>query len=95
MIDINDPCYSNYLNVIGNAIVNSKEKTKRLSIKKFQDIDQNKIDIKYNRNELHYTNNKNTANQEIDFSKFEILIDFGTSLTQKDIFGRNPLFIYL
>jgi hypothetical protein len=37
------------------------------------EINLNKIDIKYNRKALHYS-------------------DFGTSLTQKDIFGRNSLF---
>ena len=35
---------------------------------------------------------KKPGNQEIDFSKFSKWMDFGTSLTQKDIFGRNSLF---
>ena len=91
-IDINDPCYKNYLTVIGNAIVNSNEKQIEFLINNFKNIDLNKIDIKFNRNALHYTCMKNSTNQEIDFSKFAKWIDLGTSLTQKDIFGRNPLF---
>ena len=35
---------------------------------------------------------KNSANQEIDFSKFAKYINLGVSLTQKDIYGRNPIF---
>jgi hypothetical protein len=92
VIDINDPCYKNYLTVIGNAIVNSNEKQIDFLLKNFKNINLNKIDIKYNRNALHYSCIKNSANQEIDFSKLAKWMDLGTSLTQKDIFGRNPLF---
>ena len=92
IIDINDPCYKDYLTVIGNAIVNSNEKQIEFLLNNFKNINLNKIDIKFNRNALHYACLKNSANQEIDFSKFAKWINLGTSLTQKDIFGRNPLF---
>ena len=92
IIDINDPCYDNYLTVIGNAIVNSNEMQISFLLNNFKNIDLNKIDIKFNRNALHYACMKNSANQEIDFSKFAKWINLGTSLTQKDIFGRSPLF---
>ena len=92
VIDINDPCYNKYLTVFGNALVNSNEKQIEFLLTNFKNINLNKIDIKYNRNVLHYICMKNSANQEIDFSKFAKYINLGVSLTQKDIFGRNPLF---
>ena len=92
IIDINDPCYDKYLTVFGNAIVNSNEKQIEFLLSNFKNINLNKIDIKYNRNVLHYICMKNSANQEIDFSKFAKYINLGVSLTQKDIFGRNPIF---
>ena len=91
-IDINDPCYKDYLTVFGNAIINSNEKQIEFLLNNFKNINLNKIDIKYNRNVLHYICMKNSANQEIDFSKFAKYINLGVSLTDKDIFGRNPLF---
>ena len=92
VIDINDPCYNKYLTVFGNAIVNSNEKQIEFLLSNFKNINLNKIDIKYNRNVLHYICMKNSANQEIDFSKFAKYINLGVSLTQQDIFGRNPIF---
>ena len=92
VIDINDPCYDKYLTVFGKAIVDSNEKQIEFLLNNFKNINLNKIDIKYNRNVLHYICMKNSANQEIDFSKFAKYINLGVSLTQKDIFGRNPLF---
>ena len=92
VIDLNEPCYDKYLTIIGKAIVNSNEEQIEFLLNNFKNIDLNKIDIKYNRNALHYTCMKNSANQEIDFSKFAKWINLGTSITQKDIFGRNPLF---
>ena len=74
--------------------MNSNEKHIYFLLQNFKNIDLNKIDIKYNINALHYTCIKNSASQEIGFSKFQKSIDFSTSLTQKDIFGRNPLFYY-
>lgn len=35
---------------------------------------------------------RNSPKNEIDFHKYEKYINLGVSLTQKDIFGRNPLF---
>ena len=92
VIDINDPCYDNYLTVFGKAIITSNEKQIEFLLNNFKNIDLNKIDIKHNRNVLHYICMKNSTNQEIDFSKFAKYINLGVSLTQKDIFGRNPLF---
>ena len=92
IIDINDPCYNNYLTIIGNAIVNSNEKQIEFLLNNFKNININKIDIKYNRNALHYICMKDSAKQEIDFKKYEKWLKLGTSLTQKDIFNRNPLF---
>ena len=92
LIDINEPCYDKYLTIIGKAIVNSNEKQIEFLLNNFKNIDLNKIDIKFNRNALHYTCMQNSANQEIDFSKFAKWINLGVSITQKDNFGRNPLF---
>jgi len=91
-IDINDPCYKNYLTIIGNAIVNSNENQIEFLLNNFKNINLNKIDIKFNRNALHYICMKDSAKQEIDFKKYEKWLNLGTSLTQKDIFNRNPLF---
>ena len=92
VVDINDPCYQNYLTALGNAIVNSNEKQIEFLLNNFKNINLNKIDVKFNRNVLHYICMKNSAKQEIDFSKFAKYINLGVSLTQKDIFGRNPIF---
>ena len=92
LVDINDPCFNNYLTVLGNAIVNSNEEEIKFLLNNFKNININKIDIKYNRNALHYCCLQNSSNQEIDFSTFAKWINLGSSLTQKDIFGRNPLF---
>ena len=92
IIDINDPCYNKYLTVFGNAIVNSNEKQIEFLLNNFKNINLNRIDVKFERNVLHYICMKNSANQEIDFSKFAKYINLGVSLTQKDIYGRNPIF---
>ena len=92
VIDINDPCYDKYLTVFGKAIINSNQKQIDFLLENFKNINLNKIDIKHERNVLHYICMKNSANQEIDFSKFAKYINLGVSLTQKDIFGRNPIF---
>ena len=92
VIDINDPCYDRYLTVFGKAVINSDQKQIEFLLTNFKNIDLNKIDVKYNRNVLHYICMKNSANQEIDFSKFAKYINLGVSLTQKDIFGRSPMF---
>ena len=92
IIDINDPCYDNYLTLFGNAIINSNQTQIEFLLNNFKNINLNKIDIKHNRNVLHYICMKNSANQEIDFSKFAKYINLKVSLTQLDIFGRNPLF---
>ena len=70
VIDINDPCYNNYLTIIGNAIVNSNEKQIEFLLNNFKNINLNKIDIKFNRNALHYICMKDSAKQEIDFKKY-------------------------
>ena len=92
IIDINDPCYDNYLTVFGKAVVNSNQNQIEFLLNNFKNINLNKIDIKFERNVLHYICMKNSAKQEIDFSKFAKYINLGVSLTQKDIYGRNPLF---
>ena len=55
-------------------------------------INLNKIDLKYNRNVLHYICMRNSKKNEINFHKFEKYLNLDVSLTQKDILGRNPLF---
>ena len=55
-------------------------------------IDTNNIDLKYNRNALHYTCINTLATDEIDFEIFADLIKAKTSISQKDIYERTPLF---
>ena len=62
-------------------------------LKNFKEkIDTNSIDLKYKRNALHYTCINTKATDEIDFSIFSDLIKSNTSITQKDIYNRTPLF---
>ena len=91
-IDINYPYYDNYLTLFGQAFLDFNNDLIEFYLSNFKNIDLNKIDLKYNRNVLHYICMRNSPKNEIDFHKYEKYINLGVSLTQKDIFGRNPLF---
>ena len=91
-IDINYPYYDNNLTLFGKALVNSNQKLIDFYLNNFKNINLNKIDIKYNRNALHYIYMRNSNKNEINFHKFEKYLNLDVSLTQKDILGRNPLF---
>ena len=91
-IDINYPYYDNNLTLFGKALVNSNQKLIDFYLNNFKNINLNKIDLKYNRNVLHYICMRNSKKNEINFHKFEKYLNLDVSLTQKDILGRNPLF---
>ena len=91
-IDINYPYYDNDLTLFGKAFLDSDEDLIEFYLSNFKNIDLNKIDLEYNRNVLHYICMRNSPKNEINFHKYEKYINLGVSLTQKDIFGRNPLF---
>ena len=91
-IDINYPYYNNYLTLFGKAFLDSNKNLIEFYLSNFKNIDLNKIDIKCKRNILHYVCIKNSTKKELDFNKFSKYLNLGVSLSQKDIFGRNPLF---
>ena len=90
-VDVNYP-YNNYLTLLGKSIIDKNEELINFLLNNFKEINPNKIDIKYNRNALHYICIQNKAREEIDYNKFIKWINLGASLSQKDIFNRNPLF---
>ena len=91
-IDINYPYYNNYLTLFGQALLDSDEELIEFYLNNFKNINLNQIDYKYNRNVLHYICMDNSPKNDMNFHKYEKYINLGVSLTQKDIFGRNPLF---
>ena len=91
-IDINYPYYDNNLTLFGKALVNSNQKLIDFYLNNFKNINLNKINLKNNRNVLHYICMRNSKKNEINFHKFEKYLNLDVSLTQKDILGRNPLF---
>ena len=89
---INYPYYDNNLALFVKALVNSDHKLIDFYLNNFKNINLNKIDLKYNRNVLHYICMRNSNKNEINFHKFEKYLNLDVSLTQKDILCRNFLF---
>ena len=73
-------------------MVNSVHKLIDFYLNNFKNINLNKIDLKYNRNVLHYICMRNSNKNEINFHKFEKYLNLDVSLTQKDILCQNSLF---
>ena len=91
-IDINYPYYNNCETLFGKAYLDKDTKLIEFYLTNFKGINLNKMDLKFNKNILHYICMNNTPKNEIDFHKYEKYLNLGVSLSQKDIFGRNPLY---
>ena len=90
-LDINLPYYDN-LTLLGEAVINRDEDQIDFLLSNFKEINPNKINVKYNRNVLHYICMRASSKTEENYNEFLKWINLDTSLTQKDNYNRNPLF---